>query len=143
MTVQVEVPRPLPDVADPLYAEHFAGLRNHRILVQRCQRCGHVQWPPRELCHTCHRGDLGWVDAPARGTVYTFTVMYRAFNPWYADRLPYGVVVVDLGAGIHMIGRYAGPDPEALACELPVTAQFEPATDGVTLLTWTPTTPSG
>jgi uncharacterized OB-fold protein len=128
--------RPLPDVHDPLYAPYFAGLRRREILVEQCNKCGHRQFPPRERCFNCHGDDLTWAPAPKEGVVYTYMVAHRAFDPWFKDRLPYGLVVADLGDGIRIMAPYADTDVDDLECGIKVRAFFERIDDDVTLLLW-------
>ena len=128
--------RPLPQVDDPLYAPYFAGLQRREILVQRCDACGHRQWPPRERCFACHSDQLGWQAAAQQGVVYTYMVSHRAFDPWFEDRLPYGLVVADLGDGIRIMAPYADTDVDDLECGVKVRAFFERVSEDVTLLQW-------
>ena len=127
--------RPLPNFDDPLYAPQYAALRDKRIVVQHCTRCGHKQWPPRERCFACHAGDLGWTDVPQRGEIYTYMVAFRAFNPWFADKIPYGLVVADLGEGIRIMAPYPDTDVAELDCGIAVQASFERHGDH-TFLQW-------
>ncbi|UVI36425.1 Zn-ribbon domain-containing OB-fold protein [Brevibacterium spongiae] len=60
---------------------------------------------------------------PTTGEVYTYTVMYRPFHPWFKDQLLYGVVEVE--DGIQVIGRYVGEDPEDLTCGQRMEAVFD------------------
>jgi len=129
-------PRPLPDVGDPLYAPHLQGLREHRILVQRCRHCGHRQWPPRELCFSCHEEAFDWVEMPAVGTIYTFSVAYRGFNPWFKDQVPYASVVADLGDGIRILAAGADDDVDSITCGDRVHAEFDDVSDELTVLRW-------
>src|SRR5439155_1147112 len=51
---------PIP-VAEPdgLSAPYWAGLRQNRLMVQRCNRCQTWQFGPEWLCHRCHAFDPG------------------------------------------------------------------------------------
>lgn len=89
-----------PDVAPPDEdtAAWWDATREHRLTVQTCEVCGHVQHPPRALCTACGRTDaLAQVDASGRGTVDTFTVVHRA--PRAGVETPYVVARVRLDEG--------------------------------------------
>ncbi len=58
-------------------------------------------------------------------------------SPMFADRVPYGIAVADLGDGIRMLGNYLGADLGALACGLPVRARYE-RSGGHGFLGWVP-----
>lgn len=133
-------PRPIPDEADPLYADHLAGLRAGSLRAQICSSCQHVQWPPRELCLRCGSSELHGHQVEIAGTVYTFSVCHRAFHPYFADRIPYGIVVVEVGDGatdgpLRFVGTYAS-DLSSLRCGVPVVASTE-WTDDHPFLQWT------
>ena len=68
----------------------------HRLLVQRCGRCGQVRHPPGPLCPLCQSTAREWVELDGRGTVYTYTVVHQAFLPSLADVVPYVVAAVEL-----------------------------------------------
>jgi hypothetical protein len=130
--------RPFPEPAGAEFADFFTGLARHQLTVRQCTACGTVQWPPRPLCSRCHEDVFRPFAIGDRGVVHTFTVCYRAFDPWFASRVPYAVVVADLDPGIRLTGSYLGDDLDALRCELPVRAQY--VTDGGhTTLGWVPT----
>ena len=128
--------RPLPDINDELYAPYFQALQNNMLVVQQCEKCGHWQWPAREFCFYCHCTRLGWREIKQNGFIYTYTVVYRAFHPWFKNCLPYGIVIVELEKGIRMLGNYFGSDVESLECGMPMKAAFEKVHDEITVLNW-------
>ncbi len=60
-------------------------------------------------------------------------VVRRPSHPWFADKVPYPVVLVEMEEGFRFVG---GIDcaPEALRAGLCVEAGFEDVNDQVTLL---------
>lgn len=108
---------------DPRYQEFFEGLRSGEIRVRQCTNCGRWQWPPHLLCFECQGSEFEWHQVPTTGEVYSFTVMYRAFDPYHQDKLPYGVVIVALGP-VHVTGRFVG-EPEDLHCGMQVELAFD------------------
>ena len=129
--------RPFPDPPDPMYSDHFDGLRAGRLLARECADCGTWQWPPRPRCAQCYGTEFDPVQIPDRGIVHTFSVMYRAFDPYFVDRVPYAAVAVDLGQGIRMVGDWAGDDVEEVSCGRLVEAVY-PEEDSVPVLAWRP-----
>jgi uncharacterized protein len=129
--------RPFPAPVGAEFADFFAGLAQRQLTVRQCLNCGTVQWPPRPLCARCHGDGFRPFAIGDRGVVHTFTVCYRAFDPWFASRVPYAVAVADLGRGVRLTGSYLGDDLDALRCGLPVRARY--VTDGGhTTLGWVP-----
>lgn len=137
MAVDSQISRPIPDIEkNKLYGPYFQGLQNNKLLVQQCNKCGHVQWPARDFCNRCHDSKLGWKEIQQSGNVYTYSIMYRAFHLWYKERLPYAVVAVELEEGIRMLGSYFGSDVESLECGMRMNASFDKVNEDVTVLTW-------
>lgn len=127
--------RPLPSAVEPEYEQFFAGLAARQIVVRRCTSCGTAQWPPRDACRQCHGGGFEPAEVPQQGTVHTCATMRRAFHPWFAERLPYGIAVVDVGQGIRLMGNVFGPDVERLRIGVPARAVFA-AAGQLTVLDW-------
>lgn len=128
--------RTFPDDVDPRFGDHFAGLRERRLVIRQCTTCGTRQWPPRPLCAHCHALEFAAVEIGGEATVYTYSVVHRAFDPYFASRVPYGLVVGDLGDGIRMLGNTFG-DVDRLACGIRIRAGFMDAGDHA-FLTWIP-----
>ncbi|OFT57307.1 hypothetical protein HMPREF3151_07855 [Corynebacterium sp. HMSC05H05] len=103
---------------DPRYQQFFEGLKQKEIRVRQCTQCERWQWPPHDRCFQCQGSDFEWHQMPTSGEVYSFSVMYRAFDPYHQDKLPYGIVIVQLGP-VHVTGRFEG-DPEDIHCGMPV-----------------------
>ena len=83
----------------------------------------------------CTAADFEWVEIPQVGEVYTYTLVGRAFDPWYAERVPYAVVVVALGDGIRLLGNCFGEELEQLDFGARVRAEFVHV-GNTTLLDW-------
>jgi uncharacterized protein len=132
--------RPYPDPVSPLFSDYLDGLAHGQLVIRECAACGTRQWPPRLLCGRCRGRDSRSVPVEGHGVVHAFTVVHRAFDLWFAGRVPYGIVVADLGGGIRMTGNYLGTDLDALACGLPVQAGFVQS-DGRAYLGWSPRPP--
>jgi uncharacterized OB-fold protein len=127
--------RPYPAPVAAAFADFLAGLARRELAVRRCAACGALQWPPRPFCSRCRGDEFRAAALPDRGVVHTFTVCYRAFDPWFASRVPYAIAVVEISDGIRLTGNYLGADPSDLACGMAVRAQYE-AVDGHAFLGW-------
>lgn len=92
------------------------------VSVPSCRSCGGKFFPPQAFC--CHCGSAEWSCEPTdgQGQVYSWVVVHRPFSPETADKVPYGIVAVDLREGGRLIGRYLG-DPADLKDALPVRAK--------------------
>lgn len=81
---------------DGLDAPHWAGLRDGRLLLQRCRACDGWIWSPRPICPACHSFDLDWQPVEPVGTVYSWTRTWQPFTRESTGHLPYVVVLVEL-----------------------------------------------
>ncbi|HVM66280.1 MAG TPA: zinc ribbon domain-containing protein, partial [Acidimicrobiales bacterium] len=80
-------PAPTPDRDGQPWWE---GLARGELLVQRCERCGRLRWPPRALCGECGALEWAWQTASGAATVASWVVNHHAFG----DAFPVPYVVV-------------------------------------------------
>ncbi len=91
---------------------YFAGARDHRLIVQRCNSCDAVLHLPRAYCHHCASWDTRWAEVSGRASLYTWTAVTHQVHAAYP--VPYTVVVVKLhDVDANLIGSLPGtPDLE-------------------------------
>lgn len=107
----------------------------HRLVVQRCTGCGRTRHPPGPTCPACHAFDHEWQELSGRGTVYTYTLVHRAFVPSLAARLPYVVAVIELegAGGARLLSNLVDVDPAAVRIGMPVAVTWEDMGPGLAL----------
>lgn len=87
-------PFELPD--DPTTTAYWSAALAGRLILQRCNACGHMQHYPRPLCLDCGALDLDWRESEGVGTAYSVTAV--AMKVTDLDP-PYVVALVDLDEG--------------------------------------------
>jgi hypothetical protein len=123
-------------VTDPLTAPFWDAAGRGRLVIQRCQRCGELRWPPLVGCPECHSRDATWDEVNPAGTIWSFVVYHRAFAAALKDQIPYTVVMVELDEGPYLVGRLADDEEDRRpAIGDRVTAVFT-ETDGVPSVRW-------
>ena len=107
--------------------------RRHVLAIQRCAACGTFRHPPSPVCFRCRAFAHAWVAVSGRGTVFSWTVVARAFLPGLP--VPYNVVVVALDdvPGVRLVSNLVDAAPEALRVGLPVEVVFEDVGGDVTV----------
>ena len=120
-------PRPAP-IVDNDSAPYWKALRDGTLVVQRCTSCGHSQLYPRDRCLVC-RGEVAFVEASGRGTVYSFTVIRQNYARPFRDWIPYVVALVDLEEGPRLMTNIVDCDPDAVTVGMAVVARFEPVSE--------------
>lgn len=123
--------RPLPEPTPE--TEHFwNGTREGRLLLQRCDACHSVYFPPRPFCPACGGRAVSVVAASGRGSLYSYVINYR---PHPAFDGPYAIAVVQLEEGPRLMTNIVGCEqtPEALVLDMPLEVHFEAVSSEITL----------
>jgi uncharacterized OB-fold protein len=101
-----------------------------RFLIGRCGACGKAHWYPRTTCPFCWSEKTEWVEASGRGTIYSYSVMRRAPEP-------YVIAYVALAEGPTMLTNLVDCDFDALAIGQAVRLKFSPSEGGPPVPTFT------
>jgi uncharacterized OB-fold protein len=125
------VSTPLAPSMSPDTQFFWDGLREHRLLIQRCTSCGTLRHPPRPMCPACN--ELGWdtVEASGRGTVHSLVMPQHPRFP-FLD-YPYAVVLVELEEGTRLVSNLIGIDPADAEIDMAVEVTFVEFENGLVL----------
>lgn len=120
------LPIPVPE-NDDLSKPYWDGLRQERLMVQRCKDCGTWVWGPEWICHSCHSFDLEWTEVEGKGRIYSWERVWHPVHSALKGHGPYIVVLVELpGAdNIRMIGNLLGDPEQSVPIGAEVEAVFE------------------
>jgi len=120
------VPRPTP-TEQPFYDACAAG----KLVLQRCQSCGHVLFYPRTHCDACQSDQLVWENASGAGTIASYTVVRRGVSADF--EAPYVMALIDLAEGPRLMSQIVDTGPDALAVGLSVRVDFAAWSADITL----------
>ncbi len=126
--MQKDAPEHVLPEPTPESAPWWAGLREGRLLIQRCASCGTLRHYPRPMCGHCHAMQWDWVQASGRGRLHSWTVCHHAFHPAFRRDVPYVLAIADLEEGVRLHSRLRGIDPadaHALRIGQPLEVGFE------------------
>jgi uncharacterized OB-fold protein len=125
---------PLP-LESSLTKFYWEAIRHHRLEILRCDSCGHYVHYPRPICNKCLGTQLSPSPVSGNGTLYSYTAVMQAFHPYFVDKLPYVLAVVDLPeqAGLRITTTMVDYIEEELRVGLPVEVVFTDIAPGVTL----------
>jgi uncharacterized OB-fold protein len=104
-------------VLSPETEAFWAASAEGRFLVKHCRSCGKAHWYPRSMCPFCASFDTEWRPGSGRGTVYTFSVMRRAGDPFV-------IAYVELAEGPRMMTHIVECDPQTIRIGDAVTIVF-------------------
>jgi uncharacterized protein len=118
-------PPPLP--IDPLTAFFWDGARAGELRIQRCQACGTYIHLPRPVCRNCLSFELAGERVSGRATLYSFTETYKAFHPFFVDRVPYLLATVELieQPHLHVLSNLVGIAEHDVRIGMDLLVDFE------------------
>lgn len=128
-TPQIPLPQPT-ELSRPFWEAANEG----RLVLQRCDACGSYRWTPQILCTHCLAEGFAWQEVSGKGTLYSFTHVYRA--PTAGFEIPFLLAVVELAEGPLMLTRLVDSPADRLAIGAPVEVAFTRATDEINLYTF-------
>jgi len=96
---------PVPEPANADDARFWDALRAGELRIQRCTACGAFRQPPRPVCAQCGGSESDWRAVAGTGEVWSFTIVHGPTLPAFADRVPYGAVVVRLDEGVFLVSN--------------------------------------
>ena len=122
------IPAPVPS---PLSQPYWDACKRGELTFLRCDNCGTVLPIPALVCGECFHRSLTWTRSSGRGTLYSWTVVWRPQHPTFV--VPYAPAIVELDEGWFHIGAVIGCEPEDLKAGMPLAVEFHPASDDITL----------
>ncbi|MGW6686600.1 bifunctional MaoC family dehydratase N-terminal/OB-fold nucleic acid binding domain-containing protein [Streptomyces sp. NPDC054961] len=98
------------------------GVRDHKLLIQRCTACATLRFPWLPGCNACASPDWDTIEACGSGTVFSYVVMHHP--PFPAFDPPYAVALVELAEGVRMVSNITGVPHDKVRIGLPVRLEF-------------------
>lgn len=98
------------------------GVRDHKLLIQRCTACATLRFPWLPGCNACASPDWDTVEASGSATVFSYVVMHHP--PFPAFDPPYAVALVELAEGVRMVSNITGVPHDKVRIGLPVQLEF-------------------
>ncbi|MFD7625114.1 bifunctional MaoC family dehydratase N-terminal/OB-fold nucleic acid binding domain-containing protein [Streptomyces sp. NPDC059851] len=99
------------------------GVRDHRLLIQRCASCATLRFPWLPGCNACASQEWDTVEACGEATVFSYVVVHHP--PFPAFDPPYAVALVELAEGVRMITNITGVPYGAVRIGMPVRLEFQ------------------
>ena len=136
----MDQPTPPMPVVDALTEPFWNGARDGQLIIQRCRSCGFYIHLPRPVCRRCQSFDLGHEAVSGRGEVYSFTETHKPFHPYFVDRVPYLVAVIELAEqqGLRMQSNLVRVSEPDVYCGMPVVVTFEVLSTDLTIPVFVP-----
>ena len=125
------MPKRLAPSISPDTAFFWNGLRDQKLLVQRCTGCGALRHPPRPMCPKCN--SLAWdtLESSGRGSVHSWVMPQHPRFPFL--EYPYIVVLVELAEGVRLVSNLREVAPGEVRVGMPVQVFYETFDDDLVL----------
>lgn len=130
---QKAAPTPTPET------QHFwDGAKRGKLVLQRCNACEVVYFPPRPFCPKCSSRSVRPFAASGRATLYSFVINHRPRPDWPQE--PHSIAIVQLEEGPRMVTNIVNvaQTPEALQLDQPLEVVFERLSDDIHLPVFQP-----
>lgn len=125
--------RPLPLIT-PVTKPFWDAARARKLVVQKCDDCGRLRFPPELGCFYCGSLKSTWTPVSGRATLYSWTIAHPPLLPFFHARAPWPVVAVQLEEGPRLISNLVGVPVEQYEIGMPLKADFEDVDAEVTLV---------
>ena len=106
-------------------------LNEDMLMGSKCQKCGVLYAPPRQICPKCKATTMQWIQLMGKGKLVAFTCIAvgtaAMIKEGYDRKRPYISGVVELDEGVKMTARIEdidGTKPEAIKVGMPLTVKF-------------------
>ncbi|UCB60162.1 MAG: Zn-ribbon domain-containing OB-fold protein [Candidatus Bathyarchaeota archaeon] len=106
----------------------FEGLKEGRIYMTQCKKCGQKFFPPQGDCPICIESDVRWIPLNGEGELLTCT-MILVKPPTYAHHDNYIVGIAKMKEGVRVLAWLKIDDPKKIKPKMKVrleTVKREP-----------------
>lgn len=133
---------PMP-LANELDKPFWDGLREERLLLQRCRACHRFQWGPEWICHRCQNFDLAFIEVPPEGRIYSYQRVWHPVHPALQGQGPYIIALIEIphADNVRLVGNLLGDPHQEVVIGAEVEGVFEQhaaADPPFALLQWQP-----
>jgi uncharacterized OB-fold protein len=130
----VAVTAPIPEPSG-LTAFFWQSIEEGRLSILRCQNCGNYVHYPRPICNRCQSQRLEPEEVSGRGAIYSYTWAVQPFHPYFVDKVPYCLAVIELieQAGLRITSNVVDTPAEQIRCGQAVQVVFRQIEGGVRL----------
>ena len=127
---QVQELRPRP-VVNRDNAGFWEGVRQRRLLIQRCTACDTLRFPWLPGCNACGAPEWDTVEAGGTGTVFSYVVMHHPRFPAFSP--PYATGLIELAEGVRIISDVVDVPYDKVRIGMPVQLEFRAYDDELVL----------
>lgn len=110
---------------------YWQGLRDGKLLIQKCSSCGTLRHPPQPMCEECQSLEWETIESKGKGTVHTYTVMHYPEIPPFD--YPNAIVLVDLEEGVRLASQLIDCKPDDIEIGMAVEMEIKEVQEEMSL----------
>jgi len=95
MNQPITPPKQRTELGEALSAAAIEG----ELVLQQCQSCDTVQYPPREICHHCLSDKLTWQSVDPSGKILAAVELHHSYEAFFSSHLPWVIASIQLNCG--------------------------------------------
>ena len=130
--------RPIP-VPDEISKPFWDACNEQRLIIQHCNSCDLMQYPPEKLCFSCGLDeDLDWVEVSGKGKINGYAVVHDSRIRLWQTEQPYNIAVVELyeDPTITFFSNLSGVPVDEVPVGTEVKVHFEETENGQFIHEW-------
>lgn len=113
-------------------SKHFwQGLRDGKLLIQKCDECQTHRHPPQPMCEKCQSLNWSTTQSSGNGVVHSYTAIHYPEIPPF--EYPNTIVLVDLDEGVRIAAQLDHEEEQEVSVGTPVRARIEEVQEGLSL----------
>ena len=89
------MPKLIP-VPDDVSKPFWDAINEKKLMVQSCNDCPTLQYPPKPKCLDCDSENLGWKEVSGRGRISTYVVMRDIHLARRVEDQPFNLAFIEL-----------------------------------------------
>jgi len=121
-------PRPATTHDDAFF---WQGLKEGKLLIQKCAQCGTLRHPPGPMCRQCRSLEWTTHESTGAGSLHSFVVVHYPQVPSF--EYPNQVVLVELDEGVRLVANSTGTTREELVIGSRVELDIQAVDDDLSL----------
>ena len=125
-------------VPDELSQPFWDAVNERKLIIQNCDSCNKLQYPPKPACDLCGSDSLSWKETSGKGHVLSFFVVYDGRYQVRIPDQPYNVAVITLDddPGINFYSNLEGTPVREVPVGAAVEVTFEEVSPGLLIHEW-------
>lgn len=103
--------------------QHYRGMLEHKLLLPRCDLCGHWIYPIAPMCPACWSTDTSFTQVSGKGRVYLFTLLYQGApipDVDFSTPHPIAGVELDEQPGLRYLAPIVNCELDQIQFDMPV-----------------------